>query len=197
MEVFICICVNRDAYCGGRSPLEMSVLLFGDAWRWVLIPQKFTRRHHWLSRRVGSDPLSGAKVGAVGERSLSHPVKILPEICSGSRGHANLLCIIPILSDALSRQRSVGFHPALIASSLPATSSSHVSRHVHVHHTMQSVCTLMAFSNLHPWVSYILLHEIDLFSYPEMAAEPWNMPEVNDRHLQEALDAWGINGHGF
>ena len=69
--------------------------------------------------------------------------------------------------------------------------------YVHVEHTMQSVCTLMAFSNLHPWVSYILLHEIDRFSYPEMAAEPWNMPEVNNRHLQEALDAWGINGHGF
>jgi hypothetical protein len=55
----------------------------------------------------------------------------------------------------------------------------------------------MTFSNLHPWVNYILLHEIDRFSYPEMAAEPWNMPEFNNRHLQEALDAWGINGHGI
>jgi hypothetical protein len=50
---------------------------------------------------------------------------------------------------------------------------------------MQSVCTLGAFSNLHPWVSYILLLEIDRFSYPEIASEPWNMPEVNNRHLQK------------
>jgi hypothetical protein len=59
---------------------------------------------------------------------------------------------------------------------------------------MTRIIEQMAFSNLHPWVSYILLHEIDRFSYPEVPAEPWNMPEVNNRHLQEALDAWGING---
>jgi hypothetical protein len=64
---------------------------------------------------------------------------------------------------------------------------------------MKPVRTLMTFSNLHCWVSCILLHEIDRFSYLEtlMPADPCNMPEVNNRHLQVALDAWGINGQGF
>jgi hypothetical protein len=40
----------------------MSVGLFRDAWRWVLILPKLTGWHHWLSRQVGMTPLSDAKV---------------------------------------------------------------------------------------------------------------------------------------